>query len=107
MCLLCANVGLVQPIDYVRNKHRPQPGATPVAVGGPTTVGELLASEADRVLRRVERNFTLLTRIVPMAEIEDMPPYMQPHVVGEPRTWVRFFQCLENAFDHYNRAHTP
>jgi hypothetical protein len=61
------------------------------AAGGPVAVGELPASEAERVLRRVERNFTSLTRTVPMVEIEDLPPSMQPHVVGAPQTWVHGF----------------
>jgi hypothetical protein len=107
MCLLCADVGPVRPADYARNRRRPRPGAAPAAAGGPTTAGELPAGEAERVLRRVERNFTSLTRTVPMAEIEDLPPSMQPHVVGAPRTWVRLFRRLENVVDHYNRAHRP
>jgi hypothetical protein len=65
------------------------------------------SGEAERVLRRVERNFTSLTRTVPMVEIEDLPPSMQPHVVGAPRTWVRLFRHLANVVDHYNRAHRP
>ena len=80
--------------------HRPQLGATPAAAGGPTTVGELPVGEDDRVLRRVERKFTSLTRTVPMEEIEDLPPSMQPHVVGAPRMWVQLFQHLKNAIDH-------
>jgi hypothetical protein len=48
------------------------------AVGGPQP------GEAERVLRRVEWNLTTLTHVVPMAEIEDLPPSMQPHVVGVP-----------------------
>jgi hypothetical protein len=59
-------------------------------VGGPQ------AGEADRVLRRVERNLTALTHAVPMAEIEDLPPAMQPHVVGVPQTWVQLFWHLAN-----------
>jgi hypothetical protein len=104
MCLLCADVGLVRPTDYARNMRHPRPEAA----GGPTTTaGELLASEAERVLRQVEGNFTSLTRTVPMAEIEDLPPSMQPHIVGEPRMWVHLFRHLENVVDHYNRAHRP
>jgi hypothetical protein len=86
MCLLCVDVGPVRPTDYVRNRHRPRPGAAPTAVRGPAAVGDLPAREAERVLRRVKRNFTALTRMVPMAEIEDLPPSMQPHVVEAPRT---------------------
>jgi hypothetical protein len=107
MCSLCADVGPVRPADYARNRRRPRPGAAPAAAGGPTVAGDLPAGEAERVLRRVERNFTALTRTVPMAEIEDLPPSMQPHVVGAPRTWVRLFRRLANAVDQYNRAHRP
>jgi hypothetical protein len=65
-------------------------------VGGPAAVGGPPAGEAERVLRWVEWNLTSLTRTVPMAEIEDLPPSMQPHVVGVPRTWVHLFRHLEN-----------
>jgi hypothetical protein len=75
-------------VDYARNICHPRPGATLAAVGGPTAAGELPTEEAERVLRRVERNFTSLTRMVPMAEIEDLPPSIQPHVVEAPRMWV-------------------
>jgi hypothetical protein len=91
MCSLCADVGPVRPTDYARNMCRPRPGATPATAGGPTVVGDLPAREAERVLRRVEWNFTALTHTVPMAEIEDLPPSMQPHVVGAPQTWVLLF----------------
>jgi hypothetical protein len=69
-------------MDYVRNMHRPQLRAAPIAVGGPTTARELPIGEAERVLRRVEKNLTSLTHTIPMEEIEDLPPSMQPHVVG-------------------------
>jgi hypothetical protein len=69
MCLLCADVGPVRPTDYARNRCHPWPGDAPAAAGGPVVAGELPAGEAERVLRRVERNFTSLTRTVPMAEI--------------------------------------
>jgi hypothetical protein len=88
MCLLCVDVGPVRPADYARNRHHPQPGATPTAAGGPTVVGELPVGEVETVLRRVERNFTSLTRTIPVAEIEDLPPSMQLHVVGASRMWV-------------------
>jgi hypothetical protein len=85
MYFLCAYVGPVHPTDCFRNRRRPRPkdgviGATGPAgaVDGPPT------DEAERVLRWVERNLTALTRAVPMVEIEDMPPSMQPHVVGAP-----------------------
>jgi hypothetical protein len=87
--------------------HRPRPGAAPAAAGGPTAAGDLPAGEAERVLRRVERTLLALTRTVPMAEIEDLPPSMQPHVVGAPRMWVRLFRHLANVVDQYNRAHRP
>jgi hypothetical protein len=105
MCLLCVDVGLVRPADYARNGRHPWSGVAPVVVGGPTIVGEILDGEADRVLRRVEKNFTSFTRTVPMEEIEDLPPSMQLHVVGAPQMWVRLFRCLANIVDHYNRAH--
>jgi hypothetical protein len=44
--------------------------------------GNLPAGEAERVLRRIEQNFTALTRTVPMAEIEDLPPSMQTSCCG-------------------------
>jgi hypothetical protein len=99
MCLLCADVEPVRPVNYARNRHLPRPGAAPVATGGPTAAGELPVGLAERVLRRVERNFTFLTRMVPMVDIEDLLPSMQPHVVGAPQTWVRLFQGLENVVD--------
>jgi len=86
--LLHADVGPVRPVDYAWNRHCPRPEAAIAVAEGATIVGNLLAGEAERVLRRVERNFTALTRTVLMAEIEDLPPSMQPHVVGAPRTWV-------------------
>ena len=88
MCLLCVDVGPVRPADYARNKHRPRPGTTPTAAGGLAVVGELPVGKAESVLRRVEKNFTSLTRTIPMAKIEDLPPSMQPHVVGAPWMWV-------------------
>jgi hypothetical protein len=66
-------------------------GPIPATARELAVVGDLPAGEAERVLRRVEWNFTALTRMVPMVEIEDLPPSMQPHVVGAPRTWVRLF----------------
>jgi hypothetical protein len=82
--LLHADVGPVQPVNYARNRRRPRPGVTVAAVGGPTITGYLPVGEAERVLRRFEQNFTTLTHTVPMVEIEDLPPSMQPHVVGAP-----------------------
>jgi hypothetical protein len=86
--LLHVDVGPVRPIDYARNRRRPWPEVAAAAARGATVAGNLPAGEAERVLRRIERNFTALTRTVPMAEIEDLPPSMQPHVVGAPRTWI-------------------
>ena len=74
--LLHADVGPVQPVDYARNRHRPWPESVAIAVGGPKVAGNLLSEEAERVLRRVERNFIALTHTVPMAEIEDLSPSM-------------------------------
>jgi hypothetical protein len=87
MYLLCTNVGPVYPIYFVRRRWHPQPEATMTMDAGlATKIGGPLAGEAERVLRQVEWNLTALTRTVPMAEIEDVPPSMQPHVVGVPWT---------------------
>jgi hypothetical protein len=40
-----------------------------------------------------------------MAEVEDLPPDMQRHVVGMPRDWVRIFRRVANAIVHYLDAH--
>jgi hypothetical protein len=104
---LHADVGPVRPVDYAWNRRRPRPEAAAAAAGGVAVMGNLLAGEAKRVLRRIERNFTVLTRTIPMAEIEDLPPSMQTHVVGAPRTWVRLFRCLAQDVHDYNRAHRP
>jgi hypothetical protein len=101
MYLLCTDVGPVHPTKFSRTRQHPRPEAGPITIAGPTTVaGGPLAGEDDRILRRVEQNLTALTRTVPMAEIEDLPPSMQPHVVGVPRTWVQLFRRLENAVVH-------
>jgi hypothetical protein len=105
--LLYVDVGPVQPADYAQNTHLPRPEAAVVAAGGPTVARNLPAGEVERFLKRIEQNFTALTRTVPMAEIEDLPPSMQPHVVGAPQTWVRLFRHLAHAVDDYNRAHRP
>jgi hypothetical protein len=107
MCSLCADVGPVRPADYARNMYCPCLGVAPAAIGGLAVAGDLPAGEVERVLRRVEHNFTALTRTAPMVEIEDLPPSMQPHVVGAQWTWVRLFRRLANAVDQYNRAHRP
>ena len=105
--VLRADVGPVRPADYARNRHRPRPEVAAAATGGAAVAGNLVAGEAERVLRRVEYNFTALTRTVPMAEIEDLLPSMQTHVVGAPQTWVRLFRHLAQAVHDYNRAHRP
>ena len=86
---------------------RPWPGAAPATAGGPIVEGDIPVGEVERVLRRVKHKFTTLTHTVPMAEIEDLPLSIQPHVVGAPRTWVRLFRRLANAVDQYNKAHRP
>jgi hypothetical protein len=108
MYLLCTDVGPVHPTDFSRTRWHPRPEAGPAtAVRPATTVGGPPAGEAERVLRWVERNLTALTRTVPMAEIEDLPPSMQPHVVGVPQTWVQLFRHLANVVVHYDRANRP
>jgi hypothetical protein len=95
------DVGPVHLEDFSRTRRCPRPEAVPTAATGPSTVARgPPAREAERVLRQVERNLTVVTRAVPMAEIEDIPPSMQPHVVGVPRTWVQLFQRLKNR-EHY------
>jgi len=105
--LLYADVGPVRPADYAWNRCHPWPEATATTAGGEIVAGNLPVGEIKRVLRRIERNFTALTCTVPMAEIEDLPPSMQTHVVGAPRTWVRLFRHLSRVVDDYNRAHRP
>jgi hypothetical protein len=105
--LLHADVGPVRPTDYGWNRRCPWLGAAVAAIGGLAVIGDLPAGEVERVLRRVEWNFIALTRTVPVVEIEDLSPSMQPHVVGAPRTWVRLFRHLAHAVDQYNRAHRP
>jgi hypothetical protein len=105
--LLYENVGPVRPADYARNRSHPQLEAAVAAIGGVAVAGNLPTGEAERVLRRIEQKFTTLTRTVSMAEIEDLPPSMQTHVVGAPQTWVRLFRHLACTVDDYNRAHRP
>jgi len=100
-------VGPVRPANYALNMRHPRPEATATTIGGEVVGGNLPAGEVERVLRRIEKNFIVLTRTVLMAEIEDLPPSMQPHVMGPPRTWVRLFRRLARAVDDYNRAHMP
>jgi hypothetical protein len=46
-----------------------------------------------------------LTCSVPMATIDDLPLWMQHHVVGVTCTWVCLFQRLANVVVFYDRAH--
>jgi hypothetical protein len=105
--LLHADVGPVRPADYARNRRRPRPEAAATAAGGVAVAGNLPAGEAERVLRQIEQNFTALTHTVPMADIEDLSPSLQTHIVGVPWTWVRLFRHLGQAVYDYNRAHRP
>jgi hypothetical protein len=108
MYLLCTYVGPIHLADFSRTRWSPQPEA-----GLATTIelaagaGVALAKEVDRVLRRVEQKLTALNHAVPMAEIKDLPPAMQNHVVGVPRTWVQLFWHLEEVIFHYSRANRP
>jgi hypothetical protein len=105
--VLRADVGPLRPADFARNRRRPRPEAAAAAARGVAVAGNPPAGEAERCLRRVERNFTELTRTVPMIEIEDLPPSMQTHMVGLPWSWVRLFRHLGRAVYDYNRAHRP
>jgi hypothetical protein len=81
--LLHVNVGPVRPADYAQNRRRPR--------SKDATAGNLQAEEAERVLRGVHWNFTTLTRTVLMAEIEDLPPSMQPHY------WIKSLLRINHA----------
>jgi hypothetical protein len=108
MYLLFTDVGPVCPEDFSRTRRHHQPKVGPAGASKPASAaGGPPAGEAERVLRWVEWNLTTLTRTVSMAEIEDLPPSIKPHVVGVPRTWVHLFQHLENVFCHYGRANRP
>jgi hypothetical protein len=48
--LLHADVGPMRPVDYARNRRSPRPEDT-TATEGPAVAGNLLAGEAERVLR--------------------------------------------------------
>jgi hypothetical protein len=102
--MLCIDVGPVWPTNLPKTRHhsreQTQPGGAAIVVG-PSSI------EAERELRRVERNLMTLTRSVPMEEIEDLPPSMQPHVVGIPKAWVQLFRRLDNTVVHYSRANRP
>jgi hypothetical protein len=106
--LLCTDVGLVHPTDFLRTRCRPQPKERPATTVEPTTVvGGPPARDAERVLRQVEWNLTTLTHIVPIVEIKDLSPSMKPHVVWVPWTLVQLFQHLVNVIVHYVRANRP
>jgi hypothetical protein len=62
--------------DFSRNRCHPRPEVGLAVVGGMVDVGGPPSGEADRVLRRVERNRIDLTRAIPMVEIENLPPTM-------------------------------
>ena len=66
---------------------------------------EETATDAERTLNNVQRHLARLSCQVPMAEVEDLPPDMQRHVVGMPRDWVRIFRRVANAIVHYLDAH--
>ena len=66
--VLHADVGPVRPAAFARNRHRPWPEAAAAAARG-EEAGNPTAGEAERALRRIEQNFTELTRTVPMIEI--------------------------------------
>ena len=77
MYLLCIDVGPVHPTDFFRTKKHPRIEVVLEAASEPTTIaGGPPIGEADTILRWVEQNLTALTRVVPMAEIEDLPPSM-------------------------------
>ena len=66
----------MHPIDLSRTRRRPQPEVVLAVADGKAATRGPPAIEAERVLRRVEWNLTTLTHIVPMGEIEDLPPSM-------------------------------
>jgi hypothetical protein len=105
--VLRADVGPMRPVDFAWNRCHPWPEAAAAAARGVAVAGNPPAGEAKRCLSQVEQNFTELTRTVPMIEIEDLPPSMQTHLVGLPRTWVRLFRRFDQAVHEYNRAHRP
>jgi hypothetical protein len=108
MYMLYTDVGPVRLINFSRTRRHPRLEEVPTtAVRPATAAGGPLVVEAERVLRRVERNLTALTRAVPMDEIEDLLPSMQPHVVGVPQTCVQLFRHLENVVVHYGRDNRP
>jgi hypothetical protein len=105
--LLCKYVGPVFPMDFTRTRRRPQIEVGPTTTGEPIAAGGPVVGEAERVLRWVECNLTMLTCTIPMDEIKNLPPSMQPQVVGVPQTWVQLFRRLANTVFHYGRANRP
>jgi hypothetical protein len=104
--VLFADVGPVRPANFAQNRRRPRPETSAATTRG-AAAGNPTPAEAERALVRIERNFTELTRTVPMIDIEDMPPSLQTHMVGLPRSWVRLFRRLGRVVHDYNRAHSP
>jgi hypothetical protein len=105
--VLVADVGPVRPANFARNRCRPRPEAAAASARGVVVAGNPPPGEAERALRKIEKNFTKLTRTVPMIDIEDMSIPMQRYMVGLPRTWVHLFRRLGLAVHEYNRAHMP
>ena len=66
---------------------------------------EEAAADAERTLNNVQRHLARLSYQVSMAEIEDLPPDMQRHVVGMPRDWVCVFRRVATAIVSYLAAH--
>jgi hypothetical protein len=105
--VLLVDVGPARPANFAWNRRHPRPETTAIVARGAATAGNLPTREAERALGRIERNFIELTHTVPMIEIEDLPPSMQTHMVGLPRTWVRLFRRLGQVVYDYNWAHMP
>jgi hypothetical protein len=105
--VLLVDVGPVRPTNFAWNRRRPRPETAAATARGAAAAGNPPAGEAEKALGWIEQNFTELTRTVPMIEIEDLPPSMQTHMVGLPRTWVRLFRSLGRVVYEYNRAHRP
>jgi hypothetical protein len=98
----------VHPEDFSRTRRHPRLEVGPTGAAGLAAVaGGAPAREAERVLRQVQWNLIVLTCTVPMADIEDMPSSMKPHVVGVSQTWVQLFRSLANVVVHYGRANRP
>jgi hypothetical protein len=99
--------GLVHLAHFMKTRWSPRPKVGQDIASGLAVAGGPPTKEAQRVLRRMERNLIVLTHTVPMTDIKDLPPSMQTHVIGVPRTWVQLFRCLDNIVVHYCRANRP